>query len=76
MTQIKYIKINCTFAATNLTNRRMIYNWQHKEWANFQYNHLTISKKATATRDLQHLVKIGVLFAQCGGRSLHYKLNI
>ena len=50
----------------------MTYNWQHKEWANFQYDCLTISK----TRDLQHLVKIGVLFAQSGGRSLHYKLNI
>jgi len=54
----------------------MTYNWQHKEWANFRYNRLTINKKATATRDLQHLVKIGVLFAQSGGRSLHYKLNI
>jgi len=26
-------------------------------------------------RRLQYLLKIGVLFAQSGGRSLHYQLN-
>ena len=40
------------------------------------YRNINQISKATATRDLQHLSKIGVLIAQSGGRSLHYELNM
>jgi len=40
-----------------------------------KYMNINRISKATATRDLQHLLKIGVLSAHSGGRSLHYELN-
>ena len=41
-----------------------------------KYMHINRTSKATATRDLQHLSKIGVLSAQSGGRSQYYELNM
>jgi Fic family protein len=41
-----------------------------------KYMSINQTSKATATRDLQHLSNIGVLSAQSGGRSLHYKLGL
>jgi len=41
-----------------------------------KYMHINRTSKATATRDLQHLLKIGVLSAQSGGRSQYYALNM
>ena len=40
-----------------------------------KYMSINQTSKATATRDLQHLSKIGVLFAQSSGRNTHYQLN-
>ena len=41
-----------------------------------KYMNINQTSKATATRDLRHLLKIGALSAQSGGRSLHYDLNM
>ncbi|WP_316809435.1 Fic family protein [Pedobacter agri] len=41
-----------------------------------KYISLTKVSKATATRDLQELEKLGVLIVSGGGRSIHYKLNV
>ena len=41
-----------------------------------KYMSITRSSKATATRDLQVLAGLGVLFIGGGGRSTHYLLNI
>ena len=41
-----------------------------------KYMSLTKASKATATRDLQHLLEIGVLISEGGGRSTRYALNI
>lgn len=41
-----------------------------------KYMSITKASKATATRDLQELVKIGLFLPFGGGRSIHYKLTI
>ena len=41
-----------------------------------KYMSINKASKATATRDLQHLSKIGALSPQSGGRSLHYVLSL
>ncbi len=41
-----------------------------------KYISITKSSKATATRDLQVLTKIGVLIPKGGGRNIHYELVI
>lgn len=41
-----------------------------------KYISITKVSKATATRDLQNLVEIGVLMQEGSGRSVHYQLNI
>lgn len=41
-----------------------------------KYISLTKVSKATATRDLQELEKLGVLIVSGGGRSVHYILNV
>ena len=41
-----------------------------------KYVSIAKTSKATATRDLQQLVELGVLIAEGGGRSIHYRLNI
>jgi Fic family protein len=43
-----------------------------------QYTSIAKTSKATATRDLQHLLAIGVfaLLGETGGRSTSYQLNI
>lgn len=41
-----------------------------------KYLAITKVSKATATRDLQALVKLGVLLAIGGGRSSRYQLNL
>jgi Fic family protein len=41
-----------------------------------KYVSITKTTKATATRDLQELVKIGVLFQNLAGRSTNYILNL
>ncbi len=41
-----------------------------------KYLSLTTSSKATATRDLQNLVKMNIFITQGGGRSTHYVLNL
>ena len=41
-----------------------------------KYMAIAKTSKATATRDLQHLSEIGVLFAQGGGRSVRYELAV
>lgn len=41
-----------------------------------KYVSIAKTSKATATRDLQHLLDIGVLIAAGGGRSTHYLLSI
>lgn len=41
-----------------------------------KYISLTGVSKATATRDLQYLLSIGVLKQEGGGRSTHYQLNL
>lgn len=41
-----------------------------------KYISITKASKATATRDLQSLVALGVLINEGGGRSTHYKLNL
>jgi Fic family protein len=40
-----------------------------------KYMSITRASKATATRDLQHLVEIGVFGAQGSGRNIHYQLD-
>jgi Fic family protein len=40
-----------------------------------KYMSITHASKATATRDLQHLAKIGVFVAQGGGCNVHYQLD-
>ncbi|MDR1153592.1 MAG: hypothetical protein LBL04_02685, partial [Bacteroidales bacterium] len=40
-----------------------------------KYMSITRTSKATATRDLQHLVEIGVFVAQGSGRNVHYQLD-
>jgi Fic family protein len=40
-----------------------------------KYLSITKTSKATATRDLQELAKIGALFEQGGGRGTHYKIK-
>jgi Fic family protein len=39
-----------------------------------KYASIAKTSKATATRDLQHLSKIGILSAQGSGRSVHYEI--
>ncbi|PSR56641.1 DUF4172 domain-containing protein [Adhaeribacter arboris] len=41
-----------------------------------KYMSITKASKATATRDLQHLLELEVLILEGGGRSTHYILNI
>lgn len=41
-----------------------------------KYVSITRTSKATATRDLQELVKIGALVASGGGRSTRYEINV
>lgn len=41
-----------------------------------KYISITITSKATATRDLQNLLELQVLKIEGGGRSTHYFLNI
>jgi Fic family protein len=41
-----------------------------------KYISLAKTSKATATRDLQHLVEINAFVPEGGGRSTRYKLNI
>ena len=41
-----------------------------------KYMSITKASKATATRDLQHLLESGILISVGGGRSTHYELNI
>lgn len=41
-----------------------------------KYMSITKTSKATATRDLQHLLELGALLQEGGGRSTHYFLNI
>ena len=41
-----------------------------------KYIAITKASKATATRDLQHLVEIGALLVQGGGRSTRYNLDL
>lgn len=41
-----------------------------------KYISITKTTKATATRDLQHLLEMGVLLVQGRGRSVHYQLNM
>ena len=40
-----------------------------------KYMSITRTSKATATRDLQHLVEIGAFIAQGSGRNVHYQLK-
>ena len=39
-----------------------------------KYKSINQTSKATATRDLQHLSRIGVLIAKGGGRNQHYEI--
>jgi Fic family protein len=41
-----------------------------------KYQRIARISKPTATRDLQHLSRIGAFKAKAGGRSTHYELNI
>ena len=41
-----------------------------------KYTSITKASKATATRDLQHLLKLGALVQEGGGRSTRYQLHI
>jgi Fic family protein len=41
-----------------------------------KYISLTKASKATATRDLQHLLELGALLQEGGGRSTRYRLNV
>ena len=41
-----------------------------------KYISIAKTTKATATRDLQELVKHNVLIQKGGGRSVHYDLNL
>jgi hypothetical protein len=65
----------------------MTYNWQLPDWPEFRYElggvaevllafALTGASKATATRDLLQLARIGALHSRGGGRSTRYELGI
>jgi Fic family protein len=41
-----------------------------------KYISLTKTSKATATRDLQDLLELGVLKSRGGGRNMHYMINL
>lgn len=41
-----------------------------------KYSSITKTSKATATRDLQHLVELGALLSEGEGRSVHYVVNL